>query len=355
LSSITAELGGEASGEIGFMGLEGEAALELIWKRTKSAVTRLKTDYLARKPTPLLETSFSEMDSAEDSADLTLSPEMSEREIETEVQSIVESLGQDARIKNLPRVRAGLLKQIRQVAPVVSALARSPNDWRFKPYKFQVELFIQAEGRVTPIVAVGAITRVRLEWPLNFPVKKEEAHTRPQPALTGLNVLVQEMDRLAQLREARGSESEKEAFKLFGFKAGVGLGAELELGVAELSGHAMGSVFFRYQRDLPRAPLVLLPAQNPLARVGDEGTVQWIPHDRLARGMQRVFEMTDAITARAARHERKAREKGKNREFELSAVEVELELSANGNLVLAGVSKKTAVELFFTRGGSFPN
>ena len=350
LQSMKAEIGVEAGGEIGFVGLEGEAALELIWKRTPEAVARLKKEY-QEKQGGGVSLARAESD-VEGDADIVIEPGTSAVALESEVASVVEALGQDGRIKNLGAVRQGILARAREVQPVVNALMSSPADWRFRPYKFQLELFVQAEGKVAPVVEVGAVTRVRLEWPLEF--KSKSAASGASVRLAGLDPLVREMDRLAALREMRGSEVGADSFLFYGFKAGVGLGGELELGVAELKGHAMGSVFFKYQRDIKPTPLVLAPASAPLAQVAD-GQVNWVPFDRLARGVERAFEITEAVTTRAARHERKAREKGKMREFELGAVEVELELSGNGNLVLAGVSKKTAVELFFSRGGAGSN
>jgi len=350
LQSMKAEIGVEAGGEVGFVGLEGEAALELIWKRTPAAVARLKKEYQEKQGAGVALAVGSTR--VEDDADIVIEPGMSAGALEAEVASVVEALGQDGRIKNLGAVRRGILARVHEVQPVVNALLNSPTDWRFRPYKFQLELFVQAEGKVAPIVEVGAITRVRLEWTLEF--KAGRAVPASGVRVAGLDPLVREMDRLAALREMRGAESEREAFRLFGFKAGVGLGGEVELGVAELKGHALGSEFFRYQRDIPRQPQVLAPAAAPLAQVVDGG-VNWVPFDRFSRGVERAFEITEAVTARAARHERLAREKGKTREFELGAVEVELELSGNGNLVLAGISKMAAVELFFTRGGAGSN
>jgi hypothetical protein len=346
LQSIKTELGVAASGEIGFLGVEGEAAVELIWTRRKEAVARLveeaRGNREAAEPTRLFAPAplagLEDTEAAEPVlGERAFRSDLGEAALSREVEELSSGLAREHQIRDRGRLRAELKREVSRMQPILAAFAGAPQEWNWVPYKLQQELFLQASGAVSPLVKVGAITRVRIEWAIVRRPVTSGASARFTPWLRALDQ--------ALVREEAASPK---AFKLAAFKVGVGLGAELELGVAELKGHAVASVFFK-RVPAPR-PLPLLLAEESLPVLDAEGrTESRLTSGALQVALTRAIGIGGAVTDRAAAYERKR--VGKEREFELGAVEVELELTTEHELLLPTVMEKAAAELFYVKGG----
>jgi len=341
LQSIKAELGVEASGEIGFLGAEGEAAVELIWTRTPASVRALQKKHYGVKQAPLPQSSlrWESTDAEEAPADLELSSESSERQTFAEIQALATQVEAQSKIQDKGRFRKELMVRVAEARQMIETLAQVPSDWNWKPYKYQLQLFVQAEGRVTPIVEAGAVARVRIEWNI---VQKDAqgrgAGGGPGFKLAGLSSLVNSLDQFTLLQK-----DQERLYELQALKIGVGVGGELELGLAEMKASALGSVFLRREASGQQPPRVLAP--TPVSRVSDPS----IPYEKLQAGLARTLRIVDAITTRAELHERKKEKSQKERDFQLFAIEVELEASTENGFVLASVSKAAAMEIFFVR------
>ncbi len=338
LQSIKAELGVEAEGEIGFLGAEGEAAIELIWTRTRSSVQRLQKKKYGAKPG----SQFAELaawdgtDAEAVPADLTLSSQSSVSEIESEMTRLASQVSAHAKLENSSQLRSSLLKHVLQSREMILALSDTPDEWNWRPYKFQLQLFVQAEGHVSPIAVAGAVTRVRIEW--NLVPRKGSGAQGGSSKLAGLSGLVRALDRLA----AHNEDSQR-LYQLQALKIGIGMGGELELGLAEAKGSFLGSVFLRREKKPTPQSFVVAPESVQLSG-GSE-----IPYEKLQQGLGRVLRITDAITSKAELHELRRAQSGRERDFELYAIEVELEASTENGFVLASVAKTAAMEIFFVR------
>jgi hypothetical protein len=361
LQSLKAELGVESSGELGLLGLGGEGAVELIWTRNPVVVAKLVEESRkngrihsssAMQVKPFLEATeaaeFGESEAGE--VDGTFDTAMSAPDVERQVDEIVAGLsmhprqrGNDMRILDMSRVRRELLERVRLIQPALSMLASAPADWTWRPYKFQLELFVEAAGKVTPIVELGAVTRVRLEWNIT---PRSQVADAASDRLAGIAQLAREMELIAN-----GNQRLNQPFRLAAFKAGIGFGGELDIAVAELKGHAIGSVFFK--RIAKQDRWMSAPVESaPLRFISGNGVAVAIPAEKFNRGIRRAAEIVSAITQRAARHEARQARAGRVRQFELGAIEVELALESEGGLFLPTVTKQASLELFFVRGGS---
>jgi|GEM_PF-3429071 len=348
LQSIKTELAIEGSGEIGLLGIEGEAALELIWMRTPEAIKRLQVDAGMILPLSVAPPVV------EDQGTVLLSTSMSHQEVTKKIDGIVEYLGQNRKVSNLGKLRSQLLVRTQELQGWVGQFEQMPDDFLWKPYKYQVELFVQGEGVVVPAVEVGVVARVRLEWTLNRKSVPQNLNgvtvASAQGSLTPmLRSLAEDLVTLDNL------SSEENPYPLIAVKVGLGVGASGDIGIAEGKGTLIGSVFLKPNRK----KVTIVGAEAPVQPSLDGANHYGIPREKFRIGLIKAAEMTRFIAKTAEKHEQKADASKKQREFELGAIEVELALNVEGGTFLPSISKNAVMELFLMKksrmgqGGSF--
>lgn len=332
LQSIKTELGIEASGEIGLLGIEGEAAMELIWMRTPESIKKLQAELGYGPPSPATA-------SVEENT-VALDTSMSPQQVTQKVDSVIQFLGKSNQVKHLDRVRTQLLTRAQELQGWVGQFEQVPDDIPWKPYKYQVELFIQGEGMVLPALEVGGVARIRLEWSLSKKSKPRISVAEAEPS--SKNVIVPMMTALStDLETLKALNSENDYFSLIAVKVGLGIGASGDIGIAEGKGTLIGSVFLKPDRKKAKP----LQAEYSLNDGGSYG----IPRDRFRRGLLKAIQMTQYISNSAERHERKEEALKPYRAFELGAIEVELALSLEGSTFLPSISKHAVMELFLMK------
>lgn len=328
LQSMKTELGIEASGEIGLLGIEGEAAIELIWMRTASSIKKLQSEL---KPQPLepIPTASSPNDSI-----ASLSTSMTPEQVAQKVDDLVRSVGNGRKIDNPERLRHQLMQRTQELQGWVGQFEQFPDEAPWKPYKYQIELFIQADGMVVPAVEVGGLVRIRLEWTLT---QKKKAKPSRQIS-TMLGALSEDLSALQDLN------SDTNSYSLKALKIGLGIGASGDIGIAEGEGTLIGSVFLK-----PDPKYALIQSQKSFVGTQELTQPYGMPRDKFRQGILKATEMSRYIARTADRHEQVQDQKNSDRMFELGAIEIELALTLEGGTFLPSITKNAVMEIFLMK------
>jgi hypothetical protein len=328
LQSMKTEIGIEASGEIGFLGTEGEAAIELIWMRTPQSIRKLQEEagMIGNSPAPAPAIATLQNDIAEDTA--SFSSEMKPKQVSERIEAIVQYVGKTRNISNLDRLRNELLRRSQELHGWVGQLEQLPENLGWQPYKYQVQLYIKGEGMVVPTIEVGVVSRIRLEWSL---VSRKNRMARDAASQSSfLENLISDLQVLDSV------ESDSSMYSFTNIKAGLGVGAGGDIVIGEIEGSVLGSIFLKRVKPAGKQPILAidLPGKTPMQR-----------------GLVKAAEISRYVLSQAEKHERAQDKNSPDRAFELGAIEVELEFSVEGGSFLPTVSKNAAMELFFTKKG----
>lgn len=330
LASIKTELGIEAGGEIGLVGAEGEAAVEYIWMRTARSMQKLQKEHyeVSKKNKQNTKPSQSESNT------LYLSTDMPGSEVNKKIEDLVSHISQTKKVSGTAKMRSQLTQQVNLHQSLAQKVADNSPHLTWKPYKYQLELYIEASGAVHPAIDVGAVVRVRIEW--SIIEKKSLIETSPADFANHIEMVTEELS--ANLHSSMGSSSQ---FDLYGIKMGLGLGVGGDLDLVSANAHAIASVFLKYNPPRPYKPNQLHFASNEV--------VKEISVDRWRRGIRKASKMASYIIAQSSSDEKKMDETRPKRDFELGAIEVELELTAEGEFFLPTVKGIAFMELFFNK------
>lgn len=327
LQSIKTELAVEAEGTLGIMGAGGEAALELVWIKKKAPGS------------PALIPQKLEDEIASNDEEIRIRPEMTEAELQEEIAPVVDLAMATGHVKK----RAGLLKNIMghaiEFQKTAQELEASPVMGPWYVYKYQLELYVSAEGKVT-LFEIGNSIRLRLEW---WRLRKD-GNTAFQPPM-----LPQELSPNAKFVTAIASDvaavdqvNFNNGFKFNCMKIGIGTTVEGNFFFVKGKAKAVGSLFFkRDDRQIPQmnVPSLVLNVNNYTLN-SQEGTSE-IPRWSFRKGIEKAT----SISRFFANHAR-TKEEG---QFELNVIESEFELFGSGELGLVTVEGSAVLTLFVTR------
>ncbi len=340
LQSMGMELGIEAEGAIGLVGLGGEAAIEMVWARTKESVARLQKKHFPNEG----QNKTLSIDSEFIASDLQLSTDMSEQMLQGHVDELMNVLKNTQNLKSPSRIRHALIVEVNKLKKWVTELELALPETSWRPYKFQTLIKLTAEGMVQPGLEVGGQIRVKLEWSLREkPTGAKSASVMAQKNASFLNGLSADFEILRPLM------SEKEYFRLSNVKLGIGLGIEGDLGIAEGEAEVFGNLFWK---EFPKKPtmnpqLIL----EPLALANVLGANKNVPRSQWHKGLKKAMQISQFVVKTAADYEKKqsAKTPPESRDFELKFLEVEFEVSASGSTFLPTLSKKGTADLYFVK------
>lgn len=340
LQSMGMELGIEAEGAIGLVGLGGEAAIEMVWARTKESVSRLqKKHYPNPGPTQALS-----IDAEFIQSDLKLSTDMSEQTFENQVDQLMNVLRKTQNLKNPSLLRQALLREVSKLRKWVEGLEVSLPESSWRPYKFQTLIKLTAEGMVQPGLEVGGTIQVKLEWTLR--------QKQPATALIGTTEK-KNADFLrglsADFEILRPLMSKKEYYTLTNIKLGIGVGVEGDIGIAEGEVEVFGNLFWK---EFPKTQTV-----NSQAFTDSQGFVtltsgnQTVPRSQWHRGLKKAMQISQFVVKTATAYEKKkaAKVPPEKRDFELKFLEIEFEVVASGSTFLPTLSKMGNADLYFVK------
>jgi ABC-type oligopeptide transport system ATPase subunit len=167
-----------AEGNIGLVGVEGEAAIEYIWKRTARSIKKLqkehygpsaKTQNTAKSTTP----QFTEANT------LNLATDMPTTEVDRRIEDLVSYISQAKKVSDPAKMKYQLTQHVKLHQLLAQKVAANSEHMTWKPYKYQLELYVTAAGAVLPAIEVGGVVRVRIEW--SIIEKRSFAPTKPAP------------------------------------------------------------------------------------------------------------------------------------------------------------------------------
>lgn len=341
LQSMGMELGIEVEGAIGLVGLGGEAAIEMVWARTKESVARLQKKHF---PDPQQTQTWS-VESELGQSDLLLSTDLADSTIEKHVDELMGVLKNTQNILNPKRMRESLIQEVQKIKKWVTTLEVSLPNSTWRPYKFQNLIKLSAQGMVQPGLEVGGTIIVKLEWMLR----------QRKPPATKLSLLE---IRNGQFLQGLASDFEvlqplsdpKEYYKLTNVKLGIGLGIEGDMGVAEGEAEVFGNLFWK---EFPKTSTMVFSARSeqPMGLVNSTGNFTEVKRSLWHKGLNKAKEISSFVVKTATDYEKKKEKENskEERDFELAFLEVEFEVSASGSTFLPTLAKKGTADLYFVK------
>lgn len=373
LQSIATELAIEQKGTLGVLGLEGETAVELIWQRTPESIKKLQQKYYGASS--LVAEKSLEDEIAPNGEILKITSETAKIDIERQIEPIAEAAFRAGKVKNKNLLRKNLLNKVVEYQNMLSELDNSPNYTPWWAYKFQFELNVSAEGSVLPYLVVGTEVRVKLEW---YRIrKKTQGLEKSDKPLSKNNAFLMAMAKDFESMDelALGRNNEKH-YVLDTIKVGIGVGVEGEIFVAKVKGSVIGSVFFKREKisdkmsqELPRLPDTFPVLDNnskenfALAKesntqmgtdkslLGDRirGTLFEASRERFRKGLKKAVKMAKFWSRGAIKRQERRIAEGKEVNFDLNAIEIELELALNGGIRAVELEGIAVLQIFLVK------
>lgn len=328
LQSIKTEFAFEASGNIGVMGVGGEVGMDLVWikKGTNGSRSKMLRPSLAEVTEPEAES-------------VQISAEMSDEAINKEISPLVDLAMATGHVKHRKKLLKNLFTRALDFQKTVKELEASPALGPWYAYKYQLELFVSAEGTVS-LFAIGNSIRLRMEW---WRLQKTTPAPLVIPELPGkLSHNAQFVASIAADLGVLDQVPFDNGFRLNAIKIGVGSTAEGDLLLVKSKAKAVGAIFLKRDEMAPASFLgqdLGTTLNSYKFKEGNE-TIQ-IPRFQFANGLKKSAKISHFFASRA-----KTRE---NSKFELNVIEMEFELYRTGGIGLVSVEGSSTISLFITR------
>lgn len=238
LAAMSTEFGITTDGLFGALFSEGSASVVTKWIRADEGGASFSTDR-----TGLIE-------SKKKRPDLLITGTATSAAVVRQLEPSIRAALATGRIKNETALRKTLLSTAETFRHLTSRLSTLEVDEnRFQPSAFRLEIAVDGEGQLTPVVSAGAEVKFRLDWVIN---NEDEGGTRIAANTTnssdrigkGIEDFVRSIapDLDAAVRETPSID--QSGFKLSKVRVGLGISASYDFGVAESSASMMGSIVF---------------------------------------------------------------------------------------------------------------
>jgi hypothetical protein len=207
-------------------------------------------------------------DAGEDPATVLIPTGASRAELDRQLEPAIRAALATGRIQDEKAFRANLWKTAEDFRAVSAALERSRGgQWWVSRYR--LDLVVDAQGKVSPLVTAGVEVRLRFEWHrIMKPARELEERKDPvfDPAgLSGALISFTEAvsQDLEELSENPGDRSDgKSGFKAFQYRVGLGVSYKGTVGIAKVTTSALGYVYF--SRDVAKPVVNPAPSARPL-------------------------------------------------------------------------------------------
>jgi hypothetical protein len=322
LQSIQTELAIEYEGTLGVMGAGGEAALELVWIKKENEKNLIQ---------PKLHEEISP-----EAEDIVITSEMTEETLAKEIAPVVDLAMAAGRMKKRHRLFKNLLNEALKFQKTARELENAPAMGPWYAYKYQLELYVSAEGDIG-FAEVGNAIRLRLEW---WRLQKETKSFHAPMIAEELSPNAKFVTAIASDVAAADRIPFANGFRFNCMKVGVGTTIEGNLFLVKGKASAVGSIFFkRDENQVAFADTFMSTADS--YQFSEKGKVQTVPRYSFRKGIEKAA----AITHFFAKHA-KTKKPG---EFELNVIEAEFELYGNGGVGVVTVEGAAVLTLFVTR------
>jgi hypothetical protein len=390
LQSIKSELGIEPVGYFGVIGLKGEAAVEMIWVRTPESIKKLQNKYYG----PVKNNIESDEVSAGKNIDETirLTSQMSDEDLEKQVAPIVAVSVKSGKVKNGERLKRNLIKKMKEFQAMALEFERRPSERPWWPYKFQLNLYAEASGKVIPSMgpgismSIGTGIRLILEWSRIEQDGKdpdELVKRVPQKPLSQNAKFIYAMAKDFETLDELNVRSYK--YGLDYIKVGIGLGVKGSIFVAKVKGGVIGSVFFKRDSiknnnksfsDVQEPQLddtfliadydniknreyalkhkievtpVQFGTEKSMLNEDNKVALFKASREHFRRGLHKTVKMARFFSKGAVRRAERMRRKGKMVHFDLKVLELELELFLRGSVGVVTLEGIGILELFLVK------
>jgi hypothetical protein len=217
LASLKTEIGVEVEGGIGIIESGGEAAIELVWSRKKPQHKFLSKEQIFENEY------FEDENSSLNSLDLSASDGV--ENARQKVEYLAQKLFQVGKIKNQDMFVETAMGEIEKIIGLKKIMNQDP-DRPWWPYKFQLELLFQAQGRLASGPTVGGGFLIKLVWnrleKKNQFIKHENLSLKNNANNEVLNALSDEFEK-AYLQYQQISANDKTFYDFNNIKIGVGV------------------------------------------------------------------------------------------------------------------------------------
>ncbi|MFL5784218.1 MAG: hypothetical protein ACJ76H_06405 [Bacteriovoracaceae bacterium] len=322
LQSIQTELAIESEGTLGVMGAGGEAALELVWIK-KENEQKLMRPKLSEEISPEAE-------------EIVITSEMNEETLKKEISPVVDLALASGHIKKRHRLFKNLLAEALKFQKTASELENSPAMGPWYAYKYQLELYVSAEGDIG-FAEVGNAIRLRLEW---WRLQKNTKAFETPYVAEELSPNAKFVAAIASDVAAADRLPFENGFRFNCMKVGVGTTVEGNLFLVKGKASAVGSLFFKRDEVATFGPEALMTTAESY-QLSEKGNLQTVPRYSFRKGIEKAA----AITHFFAKHA-KTKNPG---QFELNVIEAEFELYGNGGIGVVTVEGAAVLTLFVTR------
>lgn len=325
--------GVSAAGKIGLLASSGAAAVEVYWRK-KPVATPVITKSALVSSTPEDVTTDDVVIDTNDDVDQNVDEVLSVVKTRKEVR-ITESLR--AQIRNE-------IQNLKNTSLAIEAIeASSAFNPRWFVKMLRLDLFISAEGALTPAVVGGAELGVRIFWtrtvkkaqPVSNKMNFALSQNRFADAISNILVSLDSVN-----IDEHTKEAVKQGFVLDTIRLGLGVNATGQVVVGKGTGFAMMNVMLAKKPTPAAIKMNNLVAKD--VQVEDEnGQVLNISKEKFSKGLIKSFKMSEKIISKAARKP--------NRKFEPFLIWNIFTFTRGGSIGLVKVNGVGQVHLFFNK------
>lgn len=318
LQSIMTELALEKKGNLGILAGKGEVGVELVWTRRANSKKSIKFEDLGN----------------DEGQDIFISSEMNNEDIKKEIMPIYELALASGKIKNQNALFENLMKKAIDFQSMIRTIENSDVDSNWFPYKYQLELQVSMEGKVSPVFVAGTVLRFRMEWWRLEKKTTKKLVTKRSPSFNEkfISALASDLSVLSEIKLDNG-------FEFNFFKIGLGVGVEGKFQIAKAKGHAIGSIFFMKKQNSTKSVSKSFSEISTYPMI--ENNIHQISRDSFREGLVKSGKIATHFAS-------KAKDNGTSK-FQLNVIELEFELFLSGKIGLVTIGEKSVLQVFITR------
>jgi hypothetical protein len=328
LQSIFTEVAVEAEGELGVLAGGGEAALEFVWIRKAGQA--------------VLNSKLNSQELLEDEGELpnlAIRSEMDDDSLEREIEPIAQMAISSGFVKNKKTLLSNLLNQAKEFQTTIRDIESSPALGPWYVYKYQLELYISAEGKIT-LIDLGASVRLRMEWWRLQKTNSEKILSPYRPISLSPNAAF--ISHLAEDLQVLNQVQIDNGFKLNCMKIGIGKTVKGNLFLVKGKSKISGSLFFKRDEVKPEHFI------EPKLDYNDE-PYSLHENNESFELKRPAFKQTIIKSSEILKFFANKAKLKKDSLFELNVIEGEFELFTSGGVGLVTIEGSAGVTLFVTR------
>lgn len=313
LSGYKTDLSVSKSGIFGLSSVNAKSAVELNWKKVEAGKL---------------------LDEKEDDTAVELSNEMTEEEINSQLESIISMAVNSGKVKNESKLRKNLQKKAKEINSLLMGLDKDMGS-SWTPFKFRLQLLIGVSGDFMGVTELGGSFRVRFDYKIT---KSHNAATAiPTRDLKRLEKFRKLIVNISEDIESVAEKAEqKSGYRLGAVSFGITAAKNNFFGLAKTKGAATGIMFFKKTSNKS-----LLKNESEIPLVGnymliDEHTNPdnkifgaLFKRSRFRKGLEKAFKIGHFFA------EKSQKKKGK---WIVNKIKVQFALSHSGIFGLSGTS-----------------